>query len=262
MPLGLGLLQSLTYLGWLQVCNLAFTPLSTFLLKMSDDNIFSAPTKSSPRLVHPPAISASASRPIEELENEDSTVIMSDFSPSAFTENPHISTDASRDQELGHLDDVPFKLEDSVQPDPTSTDEQVYLLVHDHAATPAPIAGPSSFATPWLGTKVVASETFTPMPYKKAVGRDYSRTTIYQKTSIMHIYGEHGVLTLFGFALHMCHVLAVATKAKLLDDVAHSIRDGVINISSSLNFWIRECRLTISNPFSHILSLTPGSSTV
>ncbi|KAG7086058.1 hypothetical protein E1B28_003578 [Marasmius oreades] len=171
--------------------------------------------------------------PSEEQES-DSNQILSIFSPLAFMDCLNISTDALPDEESKDED------EDFGQQELESSGKRLHI--HESrltSPTGAAVAGPSYFATPWLGRRDAQAETFSPTPYKMAIRHDYSRATIWQKASIMHIYGGYDVLTLFAISLHMCHVLAVATSDQLLKQVARGIgEDDYINISSSLNFWI------------------------
>ncbi|KAL0070066.1 hypothetical protein AAF712_002963 [Marasmius tenuissimus] len=199
---------------------------------MSDDDIFSA--LKSPAPGHYPQLSPPASRLIRESRN--SIGIKSDFSPSAFEDAPSNGTDATIDQPADDSDDVIVDCDEFTLPE--SSNEDLPLAAADDRAgmSVAPEAGSSSLVTPYVGQKALGA--FDPTPYKKALGRDYSRATIFDKTSIMHLYGGLGVLSLLGGVLHMCHVLPVATSNKLLDQLARGIGEKLININSSLNFWI------------------------
>ncbi|KAK1235643.1 hypothetical protein PQX77_001128 [Marasmius sp. AFHP31] len=200
---------------------------------MSDDDIFSAPKSPAPD--HHPQPSPPASRLIRESRNLIG--IKSDFSPSAFEDAPNNGTDATIDQPADELDDVIVDYDELTLPESTNAEHLPLAAADDRVSmSVAPEAGSSSLVTPYVGKKALV--TFDPTPYKKALGRDYSRATIFDKTSIMHIYGGVGVLTLLGGVLHMCHVLRVATSNKLLDKLARGIGEKLININSSLNFWI------------------------
>ncbi|KAK1222385.1 hypothetical protein PQX77_014781 [Marasmius sp. AFHP31] len=164
-------------------------------------------------------------------DSKDST-IKSKFSPSAFEDAPNISTDATVDQEIDDEDEAIVHYDDAAHGDSANEGN----ASHRDRVLAVPEAGATSLVTPTVGRKAFA--TFDPTPYKKSVGRDYSRATIFEKTSAMHIYGGLGVLTLLGGVLHMCHVLPVSTKDKHLDKLARGIGERLINLSSSLNFWI------------------------
>ncbi|KAJ8095540.1 hypothetical protein PM082_023067 [Marasmius tenuissimus] len=201
---------------------------------MSDDNLFSAPRSpvdgcppssehlqvAAPAQRQQPAIASGhhsqypplASRLIQE--SQDST-IQSDFSPAAFDGAAITGTDASIDQVVDGLDDA--LMDHTSWGLPESTNKQQLQFAPNDGRVEMPIvpeASTSSVLTPSAGKKAVA--TFDPTPYRKALGRDYSRATIFEKASIMHIYGGLGVLTLMGGVLHMCHVLPVAIKDGLL----------------------------------------------
>ncbi|KAL0070049.1 hypothetical protein AAF712_002946 [Marasmius tenuissimus] len=197
---------------------------------MGDDDVPSA--ESSPLSGPHSQYSPFASRLIRDSKN---STIKSKFSPSAFEDIPNISTDATIDQETDDEDDVMADNDDSTRVGSGNAIEEIVPGAHDRVLA-IPEAGSGSLVTPSAGRKAFA--TFDPTPYKKAIGRDYSRATIFDKTSAMHVYGGLGVLTLLGGVLHMCHVLPVATKDKDLDDLAHGIGERLINLSSSLNFWI------------------------
>ncbi|KAJ8078155.1 hypothetical protein PM082_000361 [Marasmius tenuissimus] len=194
---------------------------------MVDDNLFSAPK--SPVSGHHQQYSPLASRLIRESQDS----IKSSFSPAAFEDTPSTGTDASIDQETEDLD-----LDDLADSDDLAlsngANEQHVPLAADIPVAPETSSTP--LVTPSAEKKTLF--TFDPTPYRKALGRNYSRSTIFDKASIMHVYGGLGVLTLLGGVLHMCHVLAVATNDKLLDQLAYGIGEKLINLNSSLNFWI------------------------
>ncbi|KAK1235637.1 hypothetical protein PQX77_001122 [Marasmius sp. AFHP31] len=200
---------------------------------MSDDDVFSAPkTPASLQRGRQPQYSPAALRLIRDTEDSD---LLSHFSPSAFGEaQPDAGPDATLDTEADELDDIII-----CTSGPETTGQQSQ---QSHSSplplSAAPVAGSSSLVTPALRRENVTYQIFSPTPYKKALGRNYSRSTIFQKASIMHIYGGLGVLTLLEYGLHMCHVLAVALDDKLLDVLARGIGEKLININSSLNFWI------------------------
>ncbi|KAL0070072.1 hypothetical protein AAF712_002969 [Marasmius tenuissimus] len=178
---------------------------------MSDDGVFSAPKiPASLRRGRQPQYSPAALRLIRDTGDSD---LLSHFSPSAFGEvQRDAGPDATLDTEADELDDIII-----CTSGPETTGQQSQ---QSHSSplplSAAPVAGSSSLVTPALRREVVAYQIFSPTPNKKALGRDYSRSTIFQKASIMHIYGGLGVLTLLEYGLHMCHVLAVALDDKLV----------------------------------------------
>ena len=178
---------------------------------MSDEGMFKtpAPRHRDPSASHP-EYSPQASILIKTTQDSN---LNSAFSPTAFgAVQREAVSDAMLDAVPHELDDIVLELQEPPDP-PHSTS----------LALPATsLAAPSSHVTPAPTRepiKVVTHVLFDPTPDKKAAGRNYSRATLFKKASLMHIYGGVGALTLVEYALHACHVLAVALKDALVSSV-------------------------------------------
>ncbi|KAJ8078105.1 hypothetical protein PM082_000311 [Marasmius tenuissimus] len=178
----------------------------------------------------------------------------SEFSPLAFVYPPPDATsDAPLDEECVALDDIDFQYSDT---DPSEALEYSDQNTDDQgqgpptmqvSPSPTDIPQAASGSQSQLASEVENEatpalkknpENFEPTPQTWAVGRLFNKPTVLHKLSAMHIYGGLGNLTLLSWALHLCHVLAVASERKMLERLMEAIGEEVINIHSSLNFWI------------------------
>ncbi|KAK1223864.1 hypothetical protein PQX77_013260 [Marasmius sp. AFHP31] len=113
-------------------------------------------------------------------------------------------------------------------------------------------AGQRTLSTPAGALKDTVYKTLALTPQTLATGRDYSRPTIFQKLSFMHIYGGLCNLTLLDITLHMCHLIAVATDESDVRMYGEAIGHEVLNIHSSLNFLMLSPHLHTAHDKGHI----------
>ncbi|KAJ8078253.1 hypothetical protein PM082_000459 [Marasmius tenuissimus] len=174
------------------------------------------------------------------------------FTPSAFVyPPPDVNSDAATDEEPSAFDDIELAypkmpLAEDYQPNADVESQGPMpgqnVLTNDLSPSGSRLSQPPQnivSATPTQNKRRTdETQIFDPTPQVWATGRAFDKPTVFHKLASMHIYGGLGSLTLLSCALHLCHVLPVASEPEMLKMLMEAIGEELINIHSSLNLWI------------------------